>query len=64
MSIPAGSAFVQGQDLRYLWVVMTYGVVLFSIVVQGSTIAPLIRRSREFAEPESTVGSNQQHTAK
>ncbi|MFS1523180.1 cation:proton antiporter [Microbulbifer sp. 2304DJ12-6] len=55
MSLPAGSAFVQGQDLRYLWVVMTYGVVLFSIVVQGSTIAPLIRRSREFAEPESTV---------
>ncbi|MDP5209611.1 sodium:proton antiporter [Microbulbifer sp. 2205BS26-8] len=58
MSLPAGSAFVQGQDLRYLWVVMTYGVVLFSIVVQGSTIAPLIRRSREFAEPESTVQSS------
>lgn len=52
MSIPAGQAFVQGQDLRHLWVVLTYGVVLFSIVVQGSTIAPLIRRSREIAEPE------------
>ena len=52
MSIPAGHAMVQGQDIRHLWVVMTYGVVVFSIVVQGSTIAPLIRRSREFAEPE------------
>lgn len=52
MSIPAGHAMIQGQDLRHLWVVMTYGVVLFSIVVQGSTIAPLIRRSRGIAEPE------------
>ncbi|MCX2794049.1 cation:proton antiporter [Microbulbifer thermotolerans] len=53
MSIPAGHAMVQGQDLRHLWVVMTYGVVVFSIVVQGSTIAPLIRRSRGIAEPET-----------
>lgn len=52
MSIPAGHIMIQGQDLRHLWVVMTYGVVLFSIVVQGSTIAPLIRRSRDIAEPE------------
>ncbi|QFT57008.1 sodium:proton antiporter [Microbulbifer sp. THAF38] len=64
MSIPSGSAYVQGQDLRYLWVVMTYGVVLFSIVIQGSTIAPLIRRSREFAEPESASASDHQHTIK
>lgn len=55
MSIPAGHAMIQGQDLRHLWVVMTYGVVLFSIVVQGSTIAPLIRRSRDIAEPEGVV---------
>ncbi|MBB3061580.1 cation:proton antiporter [Microbulbifer rhizosphaerae] len=52
MSIPAGHITIQDQDLRHLWVVMTYGVVLFSIVVQGSTIAPLIRRSRDIAEPE------------
>jgi CPA1 family monovalent cation:H+ antiporter len=51
MSIPAGHATVEGQDLRHLWVVMTYGVVLFSIVVQGSTIAPLIRRSRAATPP-------------
>lgn len=59
MSIPAGETLIQGeggdQDLRHLWVAMTYGVVLFSIVVQGSTIAPLIRRSRRFAEPEITI---------
>lgn len=46
MSIPAGRLIVGDQDLRHLWVVMTYGVVLFSIVVQGSTVAPLIRRAR------------------
>ncbi|GAB2515030.1 cation:proton antiporter [Microbulbifer agarilyticus] len=52
MSIPSGVLISREdgggtQDLGHLWVVMTYGVVLFSIVVQGSTIAPLIRRSRE-----------------
>ncbi|WP_237068173.1 cation:proton antiporter [Microbulbifer guangxiensis] len=54
MSIPAGHIAIGDQDLRHLWVVMTYGVVVFSIVVQGSTIAPLIRRSRAVAEPETT----------
>lgn len=49
MSIPAGITVGDDQDLRHLWVVMTYGVVLFSIVVQGSTIAPLIRRSQHTA---------------
>ncbi|GAA5524652.1 Na(+)/H(+) antiporter NhaP [Microbulbifer aestuariivivens] len=55
MSIPADHIAVGDQDLRHLWVVMTYGVVLFSIVVQGSTIAPLIQRSRAVAEPETKV---------
>ncbi|AOS96340.1 Na(+)/H(+) antiporter NhaP [Microbulbifer aggregans] len=54
MSIPAGHIAIGDQDLRHLWVVMTYGVVVFSIVVQGSTIGPLIRRSRAVAEPETT----------
>lgn len=58
MSIPAGKMLVDGQDLRHLWVVMTYGVVLFSIVVQGSTIAPLIRRSREISEPLAEPDGN------
>ncbi|WP_295802244.1 sodium:proton antiporter [uncultured Microbulbifer sp.] len=52
MSIPPGYIIAGNHDLRHLWGVMTYGVVLFSIVVQGSTIAPLIRRSRAAAYPE------------
>ena len=52
MSIPSGYMIAGDHYLRHLWVVMTYGVVLFSIVVQGSTIAPLIRRSRAAAYPE------------
>ncbi|WP_308364678.1 MULTISPECIES: sodium:proton antiporter [unclassified Microbulbifer] len=59
MSIPAGHITIQDQDLRHLWVVMTYGVVLFSIVVQGSTIAPLIRRSRNIAEPERAAATSE-----
>ncbi|KUJ83129.1 sodium:proton antiporter [Microbulbifer flavimaris] len=55
MSIPAGHIAIGDQDLRHLWVVMTYGVVVFSIVVQGSTIGPLIRRSRAVAEPETAA---------
>ncbi|MFI2811126.1 MULTISPECIES: sodium:proton antiporter [Microbulbifer] len=58
MSIPAGHLLVQGEDLRHLWVVMTYGVVVFSIVVQGSTIAPLIRRSRGIREPEAMAAAD------
>ncbi|WOX04016.1 cation:proton antiporter [Microbulbifer pacificus] len=52
MSIPAGHVIAGDHDLRHLWIVMTYGVVLFSIVVQGSTIAPLIHRSRAAVFPE------------
>lgn len=52
MSIPSGFVIAGDHNLRHLWVVMTYGVVLFSIVVQGSTIAPLIHRSREAVFPE------------
>ena len=32
-------------DLKELIVSMTYGVVLFSILIQGTSIAPLIRKS-------------------
>ncbi|MEW5249630.1 cation:proton antiporter [Microbulbifer sp. 2201CG32-9] len=63
LAIPEGYAYIEGQDVRHLWVVMTYGVVLFSIVVQGSTIAPLIRRSSAIVEPEqSAEGAKQTKT--
>ncbi|WP_299598270.1 sodium:proton antiporter [uncultured Microbulbifer sp.] len=64
MSIPGGYAISgiadnSSHDLRHLWVVMTYGVVVFSIVVQGSTIGPLIRRSRAASCPETSEPSPQ-----
>jgi CPA1 family monovalent cation:H+ antiporter len=44
-SIPVDVVSVNGVDYHTLALVMTYVVVIFSIVVQGSTIAPLIQRS-------------------
>jgi CPA1 family monovalent cation:H+ antiporter len=44
-SIPVDAVSINGVDYHTLALVMTYVVVIFSIVVQGSTIAPLIQRS-------------------
>lgn len=44
-SIPTGAAAINGADLHTLMVVITYVVVIFSIIVQGLTISPLIKRS-------------------
>jgi CPA1 family monovalent cation:H+ antiporter len=46
-SIPSGQLIVNGVDFHALVLMITYVVVIFSIVVQGSTIAPLITRSIE-----------------
>jgi monovalent cation:H+ antiporter, CPA1 family len=46
-SIPKEVLFVNGVDYHTLLLMMTYVVVIFSIVIQGSTIAPLIKRSIE-----------------
>lgn len=44
-SIPKGQLIVNGADYHTLMVVVTYIVVIFSIIVQGSTISPIIQRS-------------------
>ncbi|WP_165855826.1 cation:proton antiporter [Marinobacter sp. JSM 1782161] len=44
-SIPSGQAYVNGVDLHALILLITYIVVIFSIIVQGSSISPLIRGS-------------------
>lgn len=44
-SIPAGRIFFNGVDLHTLLLLITYIVVIFSIIVQGSSIKPLIRSS-------------------
>jgi CPA1 family monovalent cation:H+ antiporter len=46
-SIPQGQLIVNGVDYHAMILMMTYVVVIFSIVVQGSTIAPLIQKSIE-----------------
>lgn len=44
-SIPSGEMLVRGVDIHNLLLIITYMVVIFSIVVQGLTIAPMIRKS-------------------
>ncbi|KEA62999.1 Na+/H+ antiporter NhaP [Marinobacterium lacunae] len=51
-SIPSGLVWVNGTDIHNLLLVITYTVVIFSIVVQGLTIAPLVRKSIEAARLE------------
>jgi len=46
-SIPHGKLIINNVDYHTLMVVMTYVVVIFSIVVQGMTISPIIERSIE-----------------
>ncbi|HDR1091277.1 TPA: sodium:proton antiporter [Pasteurella multocida] len=49
LSIPKGMLCLEhiGMDVRDLLLVMTYAVVTFSILVQGSTIETMIKKSKE-----------------
>ena len=49
-AIPREQVFVGGSDLHNLIVIVTYVVVIFSIIVQGLTISPLIQSSIKSAE--------------
>ncbi|PSW04535.1 cation:proton antiporter [Photobacterium lipolyticum] len=48
MAIPAGILVIPEKniDVREIILVMTYAVVVFSILIQGSTITPLIKKAR------------------
>ncbi|WP_028867822.1 cation:proton antiporter [Psychromonas arctica] len=50
MAIPAGVWVLPEKqiDVREIILVITYGVVLFSILVQGSSIVPLINKAKEW----------------
>jgi len=54
MLIPAGVMVVPDKqiDVREIILVMTYSVVFFSILVQGSTITPLINKAKAWQEKE------------
>ena len=49
MAIPAGIpiGFSPDIDVKEIIVLMTYAVVIFSIIVQGSTITPMIHKAKE-----------------
>ncbi|TKB50894.1 cation:proton antiporter [Ferrimonas aestuarii] len=55
MSIPSGVMVVasKGIDVKEIILVMTYSVVVFSILVQGSTITPLLNKANRL-EPEQS----------
>ncbi|WP_438862944.1 cation:proton antiporter [Neptunicella sp.] len=44
-SIPSGTILSNGTDIHSLILIITYVVVIFSIIVQGLTISPLITKS-------------------
>ena len=50
MAIPAGVWVLPEKqiDVREIILVITYGVVLFSILIQGSSIVPLINKAKEW----------------
>ncbi len=50
LSIPSGVMVVadKGIDVKEILMVMTYAVVVFSILVQGSTIVPLINKAKAY----------------
>lgn len=65
LAIPPKTAYVNEIDVKDLILVMTYSVVMFSILVQGTTIEPLIRKSKqvdpnreEYLQPTNTPKSH------
>lgn len=46
-SVPKGVAQINGADIHNLLLVITYVIVIFSIIVQGLSIAPLLSKSVE-----------------
>lgn len=51
-SIPTDTVLANGHNLHNLMVIVTYIVVIFSIIVQGLTISPLIKKSIAAAEAD------------
>jgi CPA1 family monovalent cation:H+ antiporter len=46
LSIPSGIVIMGNIDVREIIVMMTYGIVVFSILVQGTTITPMIEKAK------------------
>ncbi|MCK6262248.1 sodium:proton antiporter [Vibrio sp. ZSDE26] len=56
LSIPSGILVIpdKGIDVKEIILVMTYSVVMFSILIQGSTITPMIEKAK-LVEKESAA---------
>jgi CPA1 family monovalent cation:H+ antiporter len=54
MAIPSGVMIIPEKniDVREIILVMTYSVVFFSILVQGSTITPLINKAKAYQKEQ------------
>ncbi|BCG11809.1 hypothetical protein YZOS03_02920 [Vibrio alginolyticus] len=59
LSIPSGIWVIQDKliDVKEIILVMTYSVVVFSILIQGSTITPMIEKAK--AEEKKMEENNQ-----
>ncbi len=55
-AIPSDTVQIHGLDLHDIMVIITYVVVIFSIIVQGLTISPLIQKSIKAAEENAKNG--------
>ncbi|SDG75532.1 sodium/proton antiporter, CPA1 family [Vibrio xiamenensis] len=60
MAIPVGvsSDYAQHVDIREIIVVMTYAVVVFSILVQASTITPMIQKAKAWEQAREPKSEN------
>ena len=52
-AIPTNKMMIEGLDLHDIMVIITYVVVIFSIIVQGLTISPLIQKSIQAAKDKA-----------
>ncbi|MCA2016826.1 sodium:proton antiporter [Vibrio tritonius] len=56
MAIPSGvTTPIAHVELKEIFVLMTYAVVLFSIIVQGSTITPMITKAKHVDQSQTPI---------
>lgn len=59
MAIPSGvTTPIAHVELKEIFVLMTYAVVLFSIIVQGSTITPMITKAKHVDQIHTPVAQS------
>ena len=66
LSIPSGILVIPEKliDVKEIIMVMTYSVVVFSILIQGSTITPMIEKAKQAEREMEAEGSVEPQEAK